>query len=93
MNKEPSNNTNNQNSNEISITERGAGGENDGISENSNSENDSARVTPWEVEGQIDYDRLVKEFGTQQIGSEIFEQFERIVGEVHQRSPSAGQGN
>ena len=83
MNKEPSNNTNNQNSNEISITERDAGGENDGISENSNSENDSARVTPWEVEGQIDYDRLVKEFGTQQIDSEIFEQFERIVGEVH----------
>src|ERR687891_2141746 len=85
MSEEPSDNTNNQNRNEIRITERsvGAGDENDSISENSSSENDSARVTPWEVEGQIDYGRLVKEFGTQQIGSEIFEQFERIVGEVH----------
>lgn len=46
-------------------------------------ENDSVRITPWEVEGHVDYDRLIKEFGTQPIDSEIIEKFQKITGEVH----------
>src|ERR671918_2963842 len=82
MRKEPSD-SNHQNSIERGITQKSARDENDSIPEGSNFENNSSRVTPWEVEGQIDYSKLVKEFGTQQISSEIFEQFERINGEVH----------
>src|ERR671922_1210371 len=51
--------------------------------ENDKEKNDSARVTPWEVDGRIDYRRLIEEFGTQPISSEILEQFERITGEIH----------
>src|ERR671924_829697 len=51
--------------------------------ENDKEKNDSTRVTPWEVEGRIDYGRLIEEFGTQPISSEILEQFERVTGEVH----------
>lgn len=46
-------------------------------------ENDFVRITPWEVEGHVDYDRLIKEFGTQPIDSEIIEKFQKITGEVH----------
>jgi tryptophanyl-tRNA synthetase len=44
---------------------------------------DNYKVTPWEVEGQIDYNRLIKEFGTQPINSEIIRQFEKITNEIH----------
>ncbi len=30
-------------------------------------------VTPWEVSGKIDYDRLVKEFGTQKMPQELYQ--------------------
>lgn len=82
MSKEPSD-SNHQNRTEPGIAHISARDENDSISGSSNFENNSSRVTPWEVEGQIDYSKLVKEFGTQQISSEIFEQFERITGDVH----------
>jgi tryptophanyl-tRNA synthetase len=57
--------------------------DNDKSPENSKYENGSTRVTPWEVEGRIDYNRLIEVFGTQPISSEILEQFEKITGEVH----------
>ena len=57
--------------------------DNDKSAENSKYKNGSTRVTPWEVEGRIDYDRLIELFGTQPISSEILEQFEKITGEVH----------
>jgi hypothetical protein len=82
MSKEPSD-SNHQNSTELGITQKSAGDENESISGGSNFEHNSSRVTPWEVEGQIDYSKLVKEFGTQQISSQILEQFERITGDVH----------
>jgi tryptophanyl-tRNA synthetase len=82
MSKEPSG-SNHQNNTELDVTQKSARNENDSVSGGSNFENNSSRVTPWEVEGQIDYSKLVKDFGTQQISSEIFEQFERINGEVH----------
>jgi len=42
-----------------------------------------ARVTPWEVTGKIDYDRLVKEFGTQHINTGLLEQIKKLAGELH----------
>jgi tryptophanyl-tRNA synthetase len=40
-------------------------------------------VTPWEVEGQIDYDRLIREFGTQPITDELLRRFENAAGASH----------
>lgn len=40
-------------------------------------------VTPWHVEGEIDYEKLVKKFGTEKITSEILKKIEKITGEVH----------
>ena len=56
---------------------------NENIPQNNEFENDSVRITPWEVVGHVDYDRLIKEFGTQPIDSEIIEKFQKITGEVH----------
>ncbi|MCD6367806.1 MAG: tryptophan--tRNA ligase [Candidatus Aenigmarchaeota archaeon] len=41
------------------------------------------KVTPWEVEGKIDYDRLIKEFGTKPITSKILKRIEKHTGELH----------
>jgi tryptophanyl-tRNA synthetase len=40
-------------------------------------------VTPWEVSGKIDYDKLIREFGTQPITPELLERIEKLVGELH----------
>lgn len=40
-------------------------------------------VTPWHVEGDIDYDRLVKKFGTEKISPEILGRIREIAGEDH----------
>lgn len=40
-------------------------------------------VTPWHVEGDIDYDKLIKKFGTEKISSKILRRFEKITGEDH----------
>jgi tryptophanyl-tRNA synthetase len=77
------NTTNYQNNSKISNTIKNNVDDNDKSPENSKYENGSTRVTPWEVEGRIDYDRLIEVFGTQPISSEILEQFEKITGEVH----------
>ena len=36
-------------------------------------------VTPWNVEGDIDYDKLTKQFGTQKISSEILSKIKKIT--------------
>ncbi|MDW0332817.1 MAG: tryptophan--tRNA ligase [Nitrososphaeraceae archaeon] len=72
-----------QNSDEISSAGNDSLGDTDKGSKNSEYEDAAVRVTPWDVEGQIDYDRLIKEFGTQSIDSDILEQFKKITGEVH----------
>jgi tryptophanyl-tRNA synthetase len=38
-------------------------------------------VTPWEVSGDVDYDRLVKEFGTQTISDELRRKLAKAAGE------------
>ncbi|RLI49706.1 MAG: tryptophan--tRNA ligase [Candidatus Thorarchaeota archaeon] len=40
-------------------------------------------VTPWEVRGKVDYDRLIKEFGTQKISEELKQRIFKIAGEEH----------
>jgi tryptophanyl-tRNA synthetase len=46
-------------------------------------DNSNFTVTPWEVEGNIDYNRLIENFGTSTINNEIIENIEKIIGEVH----------
>jgi tryptophanyl-tRNA synthetase len=45
--------------------------------------NEQMVVTPWEVSGKIDYDKLIREFGTQPITPELLERIEKLVGELH----------
>ena len=40
-------------------------------------------VTPWHVEGEIDYDKLIKKFGTEKISSALLDRIKRIAGEDH----------
>ncbi|HEY9490589.1 MAG TPA: tryptophan--tRNA ligase, partial [Nitrososphaeraceae archaeon] len=40
-------------------------------------------VTPWEVEGEIDYNKLIEKFGTKPISREILERLKKITGEIH----------
>jgi len=46
-------------------------------------ERDQFVVTPWEVEGKIDYDRLIREFGTQPITDDLMKRFENAAGGSH----------
>jgi tryptophanyl-tRNA synthetase len=41
------------------------------------------KVTPWEVEGEVDYDKLIKEFGTSPLTGDILERVQKITGELH----------
>ena len=75
--------SNNQNGSASSGIDNNNRDNNENIPQNNEFENDSVRITPWEVEGHVDYDRLIKEFGTQPIDSEIIEKFQKITGEVH----------
>jgi len=40
-------------------------------------------VTPWEVKGEIDYDRLMERFGTEPITPELLERIKRHTGRLH----------
>lgn len=40
-------------------------------------------VTPWHVEGEIDYDKLIKQFGTEKITADLLKKIEKITGESH----------
>ena len=44
---------------------------------------DEFKVTPWEVEGEIDYNKLIESFGTQTITPEILKKVKDLIGEVH----------
>lgn len=43
----------------------------------------SAIVTPWEVKGNIDYDKVIQEFGVSKIDHTLLERIEKIAGELH----------
>ncbi|MFQ5909542.1 MAG: tryptophan--tRNA ligase [Thermoplasmata archaeon] len=40
-------------------------------------------VTPWEVKGEIDYDKLVERFGTQLVSAELLARLERHASPLH----------
>jgi len=40
-------------------------------------------VTPWEVRGKVDYERLIREFGTQPLTEELLQRLEKYTGERH----------
>jgi len=41
------------------------------------------KVNPYEVEGKIDYDRLISEFGIKKLDSEDLDRIKTIAGELH----------
>jgi len=40
-------------------------------------------VTPWEVKGKVDYERLIHEFGTQPLTEELLQRIAKHTGELH----------
>ena len=44
-----------------------------GIASSPNSSEPEFKITPWEVEGEIDYNKVIEKFGTQPIDSQIIE--------------------
>lgn len=40
-------------------------------------------VTPWEVQGKMDYNRLIKEFGLEKIDDKILKKVQESAGELH----------
>lgn len=40
-------------------------------------------VTPWEVRGNVDYERLIREFGTQPLTDDVLKKLERYTGTLH----------
>ncbi|MEM0058633.1 MAG: tryptophan--tRNA ligase [Candidatus Bathyarchaeia archaeon] len=40
-------------------------------------------VTPWEVRGKVDYERLIREFGTQPLTDELLQRIAKHTGELH----------
>lgn len=37
-------------------------------------------VTPWDVSGTLDYNKLVEKFGTQLIDQKLLHKFKRVIG-------------
>lgn len=46
-------------------------------------EKDEMVVTPWEVRGRVDYERLIQEFGTQPLTEELMKKLEEHTGKLH----------
>jgi tryptophanyl-tRNA synthetase len=40
-------------------------------------------VTPWEVRGKVDYERLIREFGTQPLTEELLQRTAKYTGGLH----------
>ena len=58
------------------------------IETDNDSESDPNRVkdfvvTPWEVEGDIDYSKLIEKFGTRVIDDTLIEKIKNFTGEIH----------
>ena len=47
------------------------------------SEDEEFTITPWEVEGKIDYEKLIEKFGTERIDKELLERIRELAGEAH----------
>ncbi len=44
---------------------------------------DKMTVTPWEVSGEIDYHKLIKEFGTEHLDEKLLHRIKKHTGELH----------
>ena len=44
---------------------------------------DDFEVTPWKVEGSVDYVRLIKKFGTEEITDKLLKKIQSFTGELH----------
>jgi tryptophanyl-tRNA synthetase len=40
-------------------------------------------VTPWEVRGKIDYEKLIRDFGTQPLTPELLDRIKKFTGTLH----------
>ncbi|MFH1590386.1 MAG: tryptophan--tRNA ligase [archaeon] len=40
-------------------------------------------VTPWEVRGDVDYNKLIAEFGTEKIDDKLLERIDKLAGGLH----------
>lgn len=40
-------------------------------------------VTPWEVKGEVDYNRLIKEFGVEKLTDEVLERIKKYTKDLH----------
>lgn len=40
-------------------------------------------VTPWEVKGKVDYERLIREFGTQPLNTDLLKRVEKHTDNLH----------
>src|ERR671911_13663 len=49
----------------------------------SNNNSTDFKVTPWEVEGDINYGKLIEKFGTQPITPELLQKIKSMTGEIH----------
>jgi len=50
---------------------------------NEKREDESFLVTPWEVKGILDYERLIAEFGTEKITESILDLIKKHTDELH----------
>lgn len=41
------------------------------------------KVTPWEVSGKVDYDKLIREFGVTKIDKKLLDRIQKHTGELH----------
>jgi len=41
------------------------------------------KVTPWEVKGEVNYERLIREFGLSRIDNKLLERIKELTGELH----------
>src|SRR5512138_793703 len=44
--------------------------------------NQDFTVTPWDVSGKIDYKKLIEDFGTEPIDSELLDRWKRLTGDL-----------
>jgi tryptophanyl-tRNA synthetase len=44
---------------------------------------EEGEITPWEVEGRVDYEKLVKEFGLKEIDEDILEKIRGFTKDLH----------
>jgi tryptophanyl-tRNA synthetase len=49
----------------------------------SDDENGEMVVTPWEVKGKVDYERLIREFGTQPLTEELLKKIAKYTDKLH----------